>query len=57
MPDFFPFTLCRCLGMLLQKVDDRIYVNDKIDSMYRQANLSISVNRIGLAKGMGLVCW
>ncbi|XP_020263565.1 protein SHOOT GRAVITROPISM 6 isoform X2 [Asparagus officinalis] len=47
--------LHRCLGMLLQKVDDRIYVHNKIDSMYKQANISLPVNRLGLAKGMGLV--
>ncbi|KNA12653.1 hypothetical protein SOVF_123030 isoform A [Spinacia oleracea] len=47
--------LHRCLGMLLQKVDDKSYVRDKIDLMYRQANISVPTNRLGLAKGMGLV--
>lgn len=47
--------LHRCLGMLLQKVDDRVYVHNKIESMYKHANISIPVNRLGLAKGMGLV--
>ncbi|KMT06441.1 hypothetical protein BVRB_7g161120 isoform A [Beta vulgaris subsp. vulgaris] len=47
--------LHRCLGMLLQKVDDKVYVRDKIDLMYKQANIAIPTNRIGLAKGMGLV--
>jgi len=42
--------------MLLQKVDDRIYVQNKIETMYKQANISIPVNRLGLAKGIGLVC-
>lgn len=41
--------------MLLQKVDDKVYVRDKIDLMYKQANIAIPTNRIGLAKGMGLV--
>ncbi|XP_042512579.1 protein SHOOT GRAVITROPISM 6-like [Macadamia integrifolia] len=47
--------LHRCLGILLQKVDDRSYVRDKIDWMYKQANIAVPTNRLGLAKGMGLV--
>ncbi|XP_044471670.1 protein SHOOT GRAVITROPISM 6 isoform X2 [Mangifera indica] len=47
--------LHRCLGILLQKVDDRAYVRDKIDWMYKQANIAIPSNRLGLAKAMGLV--
>ncbi|KAL5740899.1 hypothetical protein ACOSQ2_030079 [Xanthoceras sorbifolium] len=47
--------LHRCLGVLLQKVDDRAYVCDKIDWMYKQANIAIPTNRLGLAKAMGLV--
>ncbi|PIA54938.1 hypothetical protein AQUCO_00901089v1 [Aquilegia coerulea] len=47
--------LHRCLGILLQKVDDRIYVHGKIDWMYRKANIAVPTNRLGLAKGMGLV--
>lgn len=47
--------LHRCLGMLLQKVEDRVYVRDKIDWMYTQANIAIPSNRLGLAKAMGLV--
>ncbi|XP_054824729.1 protein SHOOT GRAVITROPISM 6-like isoform X2 [Prosopis cineraria] len=47
--------LHRCLGMLLQKVNDRPYVRDKIDWMYIQADISIPTNRLGLAKAMGLV--
>ncbi|KAG6524380.1 hypothetical protein ZIOFF_014289 [Zingiber officinale] len=47
--------LHRCLGMLLQKVDDRIYVHGKIEWMYDRANISVPVNRLGLAKGMGLI--
>ncbi|XP_015574858.1 protein SHOOT GRAVITROPISM 6 isoform X1 [Ricinus communis] len=47
--------LHRCLGMLLQKVDNRAYVQNKIDWMYKQANIAIPTNRLGLAKAMGLV--
>ncbi|PPS15065.1 hypothetical protein GOBAR_AA05489 [Gossypium barbadense] len=47
--------LVRCLGMLLQKVNDRAYVRGKIDWMYKQANIAIPINRLGLAKSMGLV--
>ncbi|OMO81848.1 Armadillo-like helical [Corchorus capsularis] len=47
--------LHRCLGMLLQKVNDRAYVRAKIDLMYKQANIAIPTNRLGLAKAIGLV--
>ncbi|KAF9680217.1 hypothetical protein SADUNF_Sadunf06G0098200 [Salix dunnii] len=47
--------LHRCLGMLLQKVDDRAYVRNKIDWMYKQASTANPANRLGLAKAMGLV--
>ncbi|KAK9168546.1 hypothetical protein Syun_000686 [Stephania yunnanensis] len=47
--------LHRCLGILLQKVGDRTYVREKIDWMYEQANIAVPTNRVGLAKGMGLV--
>ncbi|KAK8975537.1 hypothetical protein V6N11_034544 [Hibiscus sabdariffa] len=47
--------LHRCLGILLQKVNDRAYVRGKIDWMYKQANITIPTNRLGLAKAMGLV--
>ncbi|KAF3441780.1 hypothetical protein FNV43_RR15695 [Rhamnella rubrinervis] len=47
--------LHRCFGMLLQKVNDRAFVRDKIDWMYKQANITIPTNRLGLAKAMGLV--
>ncbi|KAJ3682542.1 hypothetical protein LUZ60_015115 [Juncus effusus] len=47
--------LHRCLGMLLQKVDDRIFVREKIDWMYKNANILDPTNRLGLAKGIGLV--
>ncbi|GAA0143741.1 hypothetical protein LIER_04351 [Lithospermum erythrorhizon] len=47
--------LHRCLGILLQKVHDRTYVQDKIDLMYEQANIANPTNRLGLAKSMGLV--
>ena len=49
------FSLYRCLGMLLQKVDDRGYVHEKIEWMYKHADISVPTNRLGLAKGMGLV--
>ncbi len=45
----------RCLGMLLQKVDDKRYVQQKIALMYKHANIGDETNRLGLAKGMGLV--
>ncbi|KDP29202.1 hypothetical protein JCGZ_16591 [Jatropha curcas] len=47
--------LHRCLGMLLQKVDNRAYVQSKIDWMYKHSNIAIPANRLGLAKAMGLV--
>ncbi|KAG6401560.1 hypothetical protein SASPL_138420 [Salvia splendens] len=47
--------LHRCLGILLQKIHDRSYVHAKIDLMYTQANIALPVNRLGLAKAMGLV--
>ncbi|KAF7147161.1 hypothetical protein RHSIM_Rhsim03G0088500 [Rhododendron simsii] len=47
--------LHRCLGMLLQRVDNRAYVCEKIDWMYKQANIAYPTNRLGLAKAMGLV--
>ncbi|MBA0650992.1 hypothetical protein Goklo_018365, partial [Gossypium klotzschianum] len=47
--------LHRCLGILLQKVNDRAYVREKIDWMYKQANITIPTNRLGLAKAIGLV--
>ncbi|KAI4300360.1 hypothetical protein L6164_033748 [Bauhinia variegata] len=53
--DEYAAFLHRCLGMLLQKVNDRGYVRDKIDWMYKQANIAIPTNRLGLAKAIGLV--
>ncbi|KAL9672971.1 hypothetical protein QQ045_029224 [Rhodiola kirilowii] len=47
--------LHRCLGVLLQRVDDRYYVKSKIDWMYEHADIAFPTNRIGLAKAMGLV--
>lgn len=41
--------------MLLQKVDNRTYVQQKIAAMYKHANVADATNRLGLAKGMGLV--
>lgn len=49
------FSPYRCLGMLLQKVDDRGYVHENIEWMYKHADISVPTNRLGLAKGMGLV--
>jgi hypothetical protein len=43
------------LGILLQKVNDRAYVHDKMNWMYKQSNIAIPTNRLGLAKAMGLV--
>lgn len=40
---------------MLQKVHTRAYVRAKIDLMYKQANITIPTNRLGLAKAMGLV--
>ncbi|WOH06122.1 hypothetical protein DCAR_0625545 [Daucus carota subsp. sativus] len=47
--------LHRCFGMLLQKVDSRSYVREKIDWMYKQADIACPTNRLGLAKAVGLV--
>ncbi|OWM69676.1 hypothetical protein CDL15_Pgr025525 [Punica granatum] len=47
--------LHRCLGMLLQKVNDRAFVRERIGWMYKQANIANPTNRLGLAKAMGLV--
>ncbi|KAL5709726.1 Protein SHOOT GRAVITROPISM 6 [Ranunculus cassubicifolius] len=47
--------LHRCLGILLRKVEDRTYVHRKINWMYQKANIAVPTNRLGLAKGMGLV--
>ncbi|KAK6944095.1 hypothetical protein RJ641_025197 [Dillenia turbinata] len=41
--------------MLLPKVDDKAYVHHKIDWMYKQADITIRANRLGLAKAMGLL--
>jgi len=41
--------------MLLQKVDDRVYVSEKIDWMCGHSSMSIPINRLGLAQGIGLV--
>lgn len=49
------FFFCSCLGMLLQKVNERSYVRGKMDWMYMQANITVPTNRLGLAKAMGLV--
>ncbi|CAM6090973.1 unnamed protein product [Calypogeia fissa] len=47
--------LHRCLGMLLQKVDDKDYVQRKISLMYKRADVANETNRLGLAMGVGLV--
>lgn len=43
------------MGILLQKVNDRAYVHDKMNWMYKHSNIAIPINRLGLAKAMGLV--
>ncbi|KAJ0027548.1 hypothetical protein Pint_35765 [Pistacia integerrima] len=48
--------LHRCLGMLLQKVDERAYVRDKIDWMYKQANIAIPTNRLVFSLSMFIIC-
>ncbi len=41
--------------MLLQKIDDKHYVQQKIASMYKHANIRNETNQFGLAKGMVLI--
>lgn len=41
--------------MLLQKVDDKEYVQRKISLMYKRADVANETNRLGLAMGVGLV--
>jgi len=41
--------------MLLHKVDEKCYVQQKIVLMCKHANIRDEMNQIGLAKGMGLV--
>ena len=43
--------------MLLQRVDNRFYVREKLEVMFRKAVVSNLSNRLGLAMGFGLVCW
>ncbi|GAU20349.1 hypothetical protein TSUD_338310 [Trifolium subterraneum] len=38
-----------------QWVNDRAYVHDKMNWMYKQSNIAAPTNRLGLAKAMGLV--
>lgn len=47
--------LHRCLGILLQRVDNRFYVREKLEVMYKNAVISDVTNRLGLAMGFGLV--
>jgi hypothetical protein len=47
--------LHRCLGMLLHRVNDASYVQQKLNLMYNHANFTDERNRVGLAKAMGMV--
>lgn len=47
--------LHRCLGVLLQRVDNRYYVREKLEVMFKNAVVSDVSNRLGLAMGFGLV--
>ena len=43
------------MGTLLQKVDNKLYVQRMITLMYQRADISDVTNREGLAVAMGLV--
>lgn len=45
----------RCMGTVLQKVDNEVYVQQMIALMYQRADISNETNREGLATAMGLV--
>ncbi|KAH7352920.1 hypothetical protein KP509_19G069800 [Ceratopteris richardii] len=47
--------LHRCLGVLLQRVDNRFYVREKLEIMFKFADVTNVINRLGLAMGFGLV--
>ncbi|GBG91891.1 hypothetical protein CBR_g53950, partial [Chara braunii] len=47
--------LHRCLGLVLGKIEDKPYVKDKIDLMYKRADVSVESHRDGLAMGLGMV--
>lgn len=47
--------LHRCLGVLLQRVDNKYYVREKLEVMFKNAHVSNITNRLGLAMGFGLV--
>ncbi|KAH9554201.1 hypothetical protein CY35_08G051600 [Sphagnum magellanicum] len=44
----------RCLGMLLQRVNDASYVQQKLNLMDNHANFTDAQNRVGLAKALGM---
>ncbi|KAK1563626.1 hypothetical protein Q3G72_030332 [Acer saccharum] len=46
--------LHRCLGVLLRKIDDRSYVCDKIDWIYKQANIAIPSKQAWFGKSHGI---
>lgn len=41
--------------MLLQRVDNKYYVREKLEVMFKNAHVSNITNRLGLAMGFGLV--
>jgi hypothetical protein len=41
--------------MLLHRVNDASYVQQKLNLMYNHANFTDEQNRVGLAKAMGMV--
>ena len=43
------------MGTILQKVDDKNYVQQMISLMYKRADNADEANRLGLAMAMGLV--
>lgn len=47
--------LHRCFGLALQRVNDKAYVKDKINLMYRRADIFDEADRYGLGMGIGLV--
>ncbi|XP_024360918.1 protein SHOOT GRAVITROPISM 6 isoform X4 [Physcomitrium patens] len=47
--------LHRCMGTVLQKTDNEVYVQRMITLMYQRSDVSNKINRGGLATAMGLV--
>eukprot|EP00897_Mesotaenium_endlicherianum_P005197 jgi/Mesen1/4705/ME000241S03745 len=46
--------LHRCLGVVLQRTENRVFVRHAVDLMYSRADLHIAADRQGLAQGMGV---